>query len=1031
MQEGAAFSIRRTVEINGWKQIEFDLPVNVNGTRNWRADLIRNEYELRVRDGSETDWYRITEPEDESDGIGAEIHVTCPHCSILLKKRNIYLEFTDENGIGTLTELAGRALAGSGWSLGTVDTFYEADGQTEKVRTYICGEKTGSYQMIQDLCDKFCAYPVFHGDTQTVDLLARKRHDGMMEMRLDKNLTNMARKQDSSDIITRLYVEGEYGDLGYVGIDDVNPTGLNYLMDFSYFREIGALTAEQEATITSYTQTAGTLRQQIRTLAAENEAKITSLMLKWGSQGYALYTVSGSRFVNPIYGSGADAETGALAVGDTIAGVRANGQYTYRTLSSIAPVSGEKWGIKFLLKVGGQLGAKEVSIEAKQKTVETLTEEKARASSQTEKNGLQDQINATNQSIAELQSEATTLMLECVNLALTIGANETQLNTWQNQLSAAEAAFAETMGDLLLDGYYSDDSFAPGQEESLFNDAKDLMGVLCRPDVSYTLSEIDLVNTEGYSDEVYQINMAVHFYNEELNVNDYGFVSKIQETLDEPNTRGVTVETNELNIQSKSFASFLRRVTDAAQLLKEKNTIYGRAAAIGADGTLATAKLNGIMDVLKNRLMSTVSGWYTDDNGNMIFEALDGSSAMMLCGSGFMVAAGKDESGEWNWRTFGTGEGFTADLITAGVLRAGVITILGSDQFYWNGENLYVIDPTDNRKQIRIGRYDGTNLGIGYTLDGGTTWRNAIGFDGVHLSASDSERLDVMEGEIRLAAERRPGSTQLLRNSRKLVKGTDITSEWTWSHEYSESEPYGTTLLRESPVANFNCLRFTGTDLTTDQWASLWSPVFELPKDWDGRKITLSAYVYGGNWRTIDGFQFLICLSTGARTRPKYGSKNVFYVNSSNVVVWGDDVKCEQSIKSGAWRRIAITFTLDENDITGSTDDSIALDACTHAFAAFYFRRNGHVRIYAPKLEWGDMDTDWCEAPEDTDAKISEVSTSFNVRADGIEANVTEITNWKGTAETQITENSEKIELEAKKTYGSTQLIPRTKVLPL
>ena len=104
-----------------------------------------------------------------------------------------------------------------------------------------------------------------------------------------------------------------------------------------------------------------------------------------------------------------------------------------------------------------------------------------------------------------------------------------------------------------------------------------------------------------------------------------------------------------------------------------------------------------------------------------------------------MVANGKT-SDQWNWRTFGTGEGFTADLITAGVLRAGIITILGSDQFFWNSDNLYILDPTTSgNRQIRIGRYDGTNLGIAYTNDNGQTWINAIGFDGVHLSASDRQ----------------------------------------------------------------------------------------------------------------------------------------------------------------------------------------------------------------------------------------------------------------------------------------------------
>lgn len=44
-----------------------------------------------------------------------------------------------------------------------------------------------------------------------------------------------------------------------------------------------------------------------------------------------------------------------------------------------------------------------------------------------------------------------------------------------------------------------------------------------------------------------------------------------------------------------------------------------------------------------------------------------------------MIANAKTDDGKWDWRTFGTGEGFTADLIVAGFLsadriQAGTIT---------------------------------------------------------------------------------------------------------------------------------------------------------------------------------------------------------------------------------------------------------------------------------------------------------------------------------------------------------------------
>ena len=74
-----------------------------------------------------------------------------------------------------------------------------------------------------------------------------------------------------------------------------------------------------------------------------------------------------------------------------------------------------------------------------------------------------------------------------------------------------------------------------------------------------------------------------------------------------------------------------------------------------------------------------MSNWYTDSDGNLILESVNGSSAMKLCGEGFMIAGRRTDTGEWDWRTFGTGEGFTADMLVTGFLsadriQAGTIT---------------------------------------------------------------------------------------------------------------------------------------------------------------------------------------------------------------------------------------------------------------------------------------------------------------------------------------------------------------------
>lgn len=47
------------------------------------------------------------------------------------------------------------------------------------------------------------------------------------------------------------------------------------------------------------------------------------------------------------------------------------------------------------------------------------------------------------------------------------------------------------------------------------------------------------------------------------------------------------------------------------------------------------------------------------------------ASAFQLKGGGFRIASSVKADGSFNWRTFGTGDGFTADCLTAGVIRGG------------------------------------------------------------------------------------------------------------------------------------------------------------------------------------------------------------------------------------------------------------------------------------------------------------------------------------------------------------------------
>lgn len=146
--------------------------------------------------------------------------------------------------------------------------------------------------------------------------------------------------------------------------------------------------------------------------------------------------------------------------------------------------------------------------------------------------------------------------------------------------------------------------------------------------------------------------------------------------------------------------------------------------------------LSGYLDTMKTQILSTGTKFYTDKyDGGFVFESADGSSAVKLTGSGILIAPTRSADA-WDWTLAIDGSGIVADTITSGVINAAVIKIFGTNSFYWDAANINIINPTNTNHQIRIGRFDGVNYGIGFTQDGGQTWQNAIGFDGVNISAT-------------------------------------------------------------------------------------------------------------------------------------------------------------------------------------------------------------------------------------------------------------------------------------------------------
>lgn len=117
----------------------------------------------------------------------------------------------------------------------------------------------------------------------------------------------------------------------------------------------------------------------------------------------------------------------------------------------------------------------------------------------------------------------------------------------------------------------------------------------------------------------------------------------------------------------------------------------GRRVEELANKPYNTRWLDGVIDVLQNAIENRQAYIWETPQGTLHLNAPTyeaATEAMLLGGGRFAIANQKDGAGGWNWRTFGTGAGFTADLINAGRVRAEFVQI-GEDTTFEEG-----YDPT-------------------------------------------------------------------------------------------------------------------------------------------------------------------------------------------------------------------------------------------------------------------------------------------------------------------------------------------------
>lgn len=184
----------------------------------------------------------------------------------------------------------------------------------------------------------------------------------------------------------------------------------------------------------------------------------------------------------------------------------------------------------------------------------------------------------------------------------------------------------------------------------------------------------------------------------------------------------------EVGYARNSIAKTIAEVKESAQ-----NAIEVVSRGVGSIAAAAASKVTGNLGGYVIMHDSDGDG-HPDEILIMDTDDIETAVNVIRMNDGGIAFSNDGYDGEYHTAWNIDGE-FVADFITAGTLKANMVKILGDTNFWWDAGNIVIQDPSNANHQIRIGKYDGTHYGIGFTTNGGSTWDSAMTFDGLNVSS--------------------------------------------------------------------------------------------------------------------------------------------------------------------------------------------------------------------------------------------------------------------------------------------------------
>lgn len=274
-------------------------------------------------------------------------------------------------------------------------------------------------------------------------------------------------------------------------------------------------------------------------------------------------------------------------------------------------------------------------------------------------------------------------------------------------------------------------------KEELLTKTKEELEKASTPKITYNATVEDLAKY-GFEYEGVKLGDTATIIDEELGLRLKARVIKLVKNLDDSNADKVTLG-NFVETTNDLFIEAYKKIND----FRNKEAIWDSASKKIQDGIDAEF-LNNVIDKINTEINNSGGYVYISKDGKGIItydKPLDQNptKAIQLMGGSIRIANKKKSDGTWDWRSFGTGDGFVADEIITGILKGGNVK--------WNlNDGTFLIGESEDNYLLK---FDGSTLKFGSGTIGKDNLSNSLkqelkGKDGVDGKDGESFKFNLL-----------------------------------------------------------------------------------------------------------------------------------------------------------------------------------------------------------------------------------------------------------------------------------------------